>query len=103
MGASFTTVAFPRKRVPDATQLMGAFTEAQWLDRYQNGHSYSGSIGMANGLVVTKEVFNTREEAEVWLADNTYKWESAKAVVVVSGDFFMEEGNYWLVGAWCSS
>lgn len=73
------------------------FAMLQDQDRYENGHSYSGGIGMARGLAFASETFATKEAAEEWLVDNAEKW--GPAIAVRSGD----TPNAWIVGAWCSS
>jgi hypothetical protein len=73
------------------------FKNDQTEDRYENGHSYSGGIGMADGLELRPNTFQTQNEAWDWLQDNCQKWKAALAVRV--------EGNAprWCVGAWCAS
>jgi hypothetical protein len=96
VGAYFVTLRFDHV---DHKELERLFREAQENDRYENGHRYSGGVGMANGLSITTKAFSNRREAEAWLDDNTIKWEEAKAVSVRP-----TEGNpYWLVGAVCAS
>jgi hypothetical protein len=94
MGACFVSLTFDGKLTRD--QVRRKFAEAQDQDRHENGHSYSGGIGMARGLELTSRQFKTYDEGEQWLADNSQKWEAAKAVRI-------EADNIWLVGAWCSS
>jgi|DEB0MinimDraft_3_1074331.scaffolds.fasta_scaffold10145_5 hypothetical protein len=95
MGAVFASMVSKAKTVD---KLKDAFEEAQEQDRYENGHLYSGGIGMARGLVITDEMFPSLTEAEDWLENNTLKWECAKAVKVKDGDSL-----YWVVGAICCS
>jgi len=74
-------------------ELRKRFAQTQEEDREENGHSYSGSIGMCDGLVISEHKFDSIEKAEDWLCDHTEKWGSAKAVRV---------GDMWVVGGWCS-
>lgn len=68
-------------------------------DLYDNGHSYSGGIGMTNGVKWLSNVFKTFEEAENYVMDNAEKWEEALAV-----RYQDEKGEeHYLIGGWCSS
>ena len=78
------------------------FESMQEECRYENGHSYSGGIGMATGLRFTDEVFSGSREAEEWLEDNAEKWGPALAVRF-NGIVNRKEYDGWLVGAICSS
>jgi hypothetical protein len=96
MGACFQTLI-----VPSVSKLAVEvdFEAAQIQDRHDNGHSYSGGLGMAEGLEFKNETFETYQEAEAWLADNSQKWEAALAV-----KFKDKNGKTkTLIGAWCSS
>jgi hypothetical protein len=71
------------------------FEKDQEQDRYENGHSYSGGIGMAKGISFLDYQTYTEEEAEQWLEDHTVKWENALAVRV-------RDSDKWVVGALCA-
>jgi len=94
MGSNFITLTFKKKR-NEGNQLAPLFAAEQEQDRYENGHSYSGTIGMAHGLSVTDKWFEEMEDAVEWVSENAQKWEEALAVYV--------DGEGWLIGAWCSS
>lgn len=98
MGANFVSLSI---RAPDQIAACRIFEEAQRRCRYENGHSYSGGIGMADGLKFLAWVFETKQEADDWLADHAEKWEAALAVRVAPKDPTVEP--YWRIGAWCSS
>lgn len=120
MGAEFQTLRLPRDLSQD--QVTRKFQEAQASDQYENGHSYSGGIGMADGLEFTTQEFAGMDAAEEWLMANCEKWDAAKAVTVVddkhtTGFYWtnpitrMHEAQpnddfgkrLWLIGAWCAS
>ena len=97
MGACFVTLHIEAK---DDAELKSIFEKAQEDDRYENGHCYSGGIGMASGLTINRgRVFGDSELADEFLAEKCQKWENAVAVEIES----RSEGTSWLVGAWCSS
>jgi len=73
------------------------FERVQEQDRYENGHSYSGGFGMAEGLSFSPCTFSDEQMASTWLADNAQKWGPAIAVKVGS-----ETDQLWMIGAWCS-
>jgi hypothetical protein len=76
------------------------FEREQEQDRFENGHSYSGGIGMANGLRILQAPMFTRDkDADEWLADNCEKWEAAKAVPVFGSGGGI---HHYRIGAWCS-
>ena len=92
MGACFNHTVI--KGTKDEVRL--AFEAIQDLDRYENGHSYSGGFGMARGLEFDHlNRVHTEQEAYDWLCDNTSKWGPAVAVRL--------DGGQWMIGAWCSS
>jgi hypothetical protein len=96
MGANFQTMKVQGDA--DRAAVTAKFVAAQEQDRYENGHSYSGGIGMADGLEFRDETFKTVREARDWLDANAQKWEEALAVRVEG-----EEGKCWLIGAVCAS
>ncbi len=68
-------------------------------DRYENGHSYSGGIGMLRGVENSKKVFDTQKEAFEYINNNAEKWEPALAV-----QFKSPKGElYWYIGGICES
>jgi hypothetical protein len=90
MGACFNTMT--AKGTPQ--EVRKAFEQKQEQDRYENGHVYSGGLGMAPGLTFTNKTFDDTRDAYEWLADHAQKWDNALAVKI---------GDEYLIGAWCSS
>jgi len=95
MGANY--VSFNTTGTEKEVQIL--FEREQEQDRYENGHCYSGGIGMANGLSFKSNVFQSDREADEWLMDHAEKWEDALAVIVREGDM----KSHFRIGAWCSS
>ena len=96
MGAEFQTLTV---KSTDKKQIEKQFKAAQDEDRYENGHSYSGGLGMAPGLEFPRvPTFENEGDADQWLADNAVKWENALGV------FFKTKSGETacLIGAWCS-
>jgi hypothetical protein len=96
MGACFVTMTANGDR--DTVKMQ--FEREQDNDRYENGHSYSGGLGMASGLTFVPKTFATEKEAYEWLCANAQKWEDALAVKITGTDAGTDN---WLIGAWCSS
>lgn len=95
MGATFNAMTMPSDKTQ--AQVTADFEKIQEQDRYENGHSYSGGFGMANGIKFpTAPKFERDSDATEWLSEHCQKWEEAKAVR------FGPEGT-WMIGAWCSS
>lgn len=79
MGANFEYLKYDGKL--KFNEVVVKFKEAQDQDRYENGSSYSGTIGMLYGEPVgTKKVFPDEQEAVRWLQDNHEKRKPALAV-----------------------
>jgi hypothetical protein len=97
MGASFNWMDLPGNLTE--AQVRDAFAKAQEQDRHDNGHSYSGGFGMADGLILQTLTFDTFKEAEQFLADTCQKWEKARAVKFKDKDGVVKH----LIGAWCAS
>lgn len=74
------------------------FNDLLEQDRFENGHSYSGTIGMCNGVKFTDETFDSPDAAEDWLEENCAKWGPALGVRVKS-----DRWDGWFFGAICSS
>lgn len=92
MGACFYDCEFPL--ILTRQELKTKFDELQEQDRYENGHCYSGSIGMAQGLTIMDRVFPSTQEALNFLDTNCQKWGPAIAV---------RGPTTWVVGAVCAS
>ena len=79
--------------------------EKQWNemvedDLHENGHSYSGGIGMlGSGFEVQAQTFHTPKEADDFICENHDKWDGAWAVRVRT----QEENITLVIGGWCSS
>lgn len=98
MGASFATLTIKER---DQVKARKIFADKQASDRYENGHSYSGGIGMANGIsFLPDHPFTDVDAADDWLSDNAEKWEAALAVPILDA---ANKFLCWRVGAWCAS
>ena len=67
---------------------------------YEDGHSYSGTIGML-GTTVAKWVdrcWPSVDDAYDFISNTHQKWEPAIAV-----SYLYEGEKWWLIGGWCSS
>lgn len=98
MGACYDTRTLDGRLTRD--QVKKRFAEIQQQDCYENGHSYSGTIGMARGIKFPNApLFADFHAADEWIADHAQKWEEALAVQT-----FNKAGDpIWVIGAWCSS
>ena len=98
MGADFNCYTFEDDLGKDKI-------EKQWdveVDEslYQDGHSYSGGIGMlGKGIDWQDKNFATEAEAEEYLCENQQKWNGAMAVSYTERD----KPKCWAIGGWCSS
>jgi hypothetical protein len=76
-------------------QVEAKFDSDQESSAYEDGHSYSGQIGvMPSGIDWLTEKFKTNSEAEEYISEKHDKWDKAFGVRT-------EEG--YVVGGWCSS
>ena len=97
MGAAYVTGFCPEQ---DKSTVQQLFQEEQEQDRYENGHCYSGGIGMAEGIsFLDDKKFGSVEEAEEWVVDQAQKWGPALAVRVINPD---QSKCGWYYGAWCA-
>lgn len=66
---------------------------------YENGHQYSGGIGMLGANIKSWEDknFPTRDEAYDWLVEKHEKWQSGIAV-----SYLKDGKKIWMIGGWCS-
>lgn len=98
MGACFVSGYYTET---DKTKVEQKFLDDQEIDVYENGHCYSGSIGMANGIkFVDNLVFTNYSDADDWLSDNVQKWGPTLAVRLEDPD---KKLTGWVYGALCSS
>ncbi len=85
---------------PDATpraDIIKAWNTAVDASLYEDGHSYSGCIGMFGHGIDTwhdKEFF-TENEAGDFLLNTQQKWRPAHAV-----SFLRAGAKFWLIGGW---
>jgi hypothetical protein len=96
LGANFNFLT--AKDMPQA-ELTRKFDDLRQRDLIENGNSYSGSWGMAQGLAFRSEHFASEAAAEEWLSEHAEKWEAALAVT------YTDAGGQerYAIGAWCSS
>jgi hypothetical protein len=95
MGAEFCLMSVKSE---DRKEVKKQFEAEQDRDRYENGHSYSGGFGMADGIEFTGESFSSYDEAEAHLEKVCEKWGPAIAV-----RFQNKKGELnYLIGALCS-
>lgn len=95
MGAEFCTLEINSL---NKSEVERQFKSEQERDRHENGHSYSGGMGMAKGLNFESKTFENGEQACNYLEVTCKKWGPAIAVVVMN-----ESNPYFLIGAMCSS
>jgi hypothetical protein len=95
MGANFITLHLSGKL--SNSSLQEKFRQEQEQDRYENGHSYSGGIGMASGLTILDLTCDSVEIAYEFLEDRCKKWEDAIAVKAKKKD-----RQIWVIGALCA-
>lgn len=96
MGANFETITLPGTL--DRAEVEKRFAEAQDQDRYENGNSYSGGIGMASGLSLEDREFADGAAAYDYLDVTCEKWSRAIAV-----KYRVENHTNWMIGALCAS
>jgi len=82
------------------------FLEDQGQSAYEDGHSYSGCIGvMPGGVNWVNRTFTTEADATEYIFANHEKWEQAMGVAffrVVEEDEPKETQGF-VIGGWCSS
>ena len=83
------------------------FRSEQESDLHENGHSYSGGIGMLDGRIRWESrTFKTEDEAYEYLSDKHQKWgppmglRFEKSKSRTSNRQVKKPG--WIVGGWCS-
>lgn len=80
-------------------QVKEIFKDRQEQDRYDYGNdSYNGSFTTFNGIKNCLRTFNSYNEAQSYILDNSEKWGYALAVN------YMETNGVkkWLVGGWAA-
>lgn len=71
MGADFLTRTYKETNKNKVKQLVQA---DQDQDGYEDGHSYSGSWSVKDGINFINRTFTSADEAEEYIADNNDKW-----------------------------
>ena len=94
MGANFVDLVFEKTKLKTKKEVSEHFRIVQDQDTYENGHSYSGTIGMASGLKFEEKVFTDLDAAYDYLDGRCQKWEHAICV---------ETQSHWVIGALVSS
>jgi hypothetical protein len=96
MGACLDYRFFP---TTDKKIVTERWESAVKLSQHEDGHSYSGSIGMLGTKIASwRDVKVTVDEAIDWLDEHHEKWKPGVAISIVDG-----EQKGWLVGGLCSS
>lgn len=84
----------------DKEEIKKWFKDACDDSRYEDGHSYSGCIGMKRELEFqTDKIFKNYIDAYNYVCDNAEKWGPAIAVRYVGSN----DQQFVYIGAWCSS
>jgi uncharacterized protein YggL (DUF469 family) len=92
MGASLEFMYYTNKNKDEVAK---AFNSDVENCQYENGHSYSGGIGMLDCISLwVAKTFATVDEAENYICDHQEKWDGAMAAQTTEGT--------WVVGGWCS-
>lgn len=98
MGACFNSRTYDGKLTKKEVEKL--WNNAVEESLYENGHSYSGCIGMlGNGISWDAKEFPTEREADDYLSDKHEKWNNAMGVKYTNSD----GKKMWLIGGWCSS
>jgi len=99
MGASFNSCGF--KDTMTREQIQKSWAAKVEQDLHENGHSYSGGIGMLGPSIGgwNDLMLADRNAADAWLETNQEKWQSAIAVSYKNKDGV----KCWGIGGWCSS
>ena len=97
MGASFVTLTFLGEKTRN--EVKAEFDKAVDQSRYEDGHSYSGCIGMAIGLIFEEKTFDDERAAADFLSEVCEKWKEARCVTFLNKD----KKATWLIGAMCAS
>lgn len=92
MGANFVTTSC----IGTKEDVQKHYEEARERDLYENGHSYSGGLGMTPGLSFDTYEAPNADEATLWLDKHCNKWDNAVAIRI-------KGTNQWVIGGVCSS
>lgn len=92
MGADFNYRVYPGD---ERSAIQKQWTDDVEQDLYDNGHRYSGGIGMLGPDIQWQQVkFQTAQQAAAHIDAQHRKWEPPMACQFDAG---------WVVGGWCSS
>lgn len=81
------------------TEIKRLWAEAVEQSLYEDGHSYSGEIGMLGSEVDSwNDLEYSEPDAYAFIEDRHQKWNPAIAV-----SYLAKGVKYWLIGGWCSS
>lgn len=98
MGACFNSRSYDGTLTKKAIEKL--WNNAVEESLYENGHSYSGCIGMlGSGVSWVEKEFPTEIEADDYLSDKHEKWNKAMGVKYIG----IDGKKMWLIGGWCSS
>lgn len=101
MGASLDYVVFHGGH---KGTIQKEFDEMANQSRYEDGHSYSGAIGMLYGDIDWRDQeFKSKREAIDYLSDTHEKWGGPMAVSYRDPETPAPHTKYWVIGGWCSS
>jgi hypothetical protein len=96
MGASFASRRFTDK---SESAIEAEWEKAVKQSLHENGHSYSGDIGMfGNAAIVWNDKsFKTADDAYEYIEDNHKKWKAPWGV-----SYEANGKKFWIVGGWVS-
>lgn len=108
MTASFQTLVLPGKMT--RIEVRQSFQCEQEQDRYENGHSWAGGLGMATGLEFREDQFRSVGAAKDWLEGLAEDQGDALAVRAVDHQPLLWDGTpnpacgveFWVIGANCA-
>ncbi len=94
MGGSFDSRTYSKIKYPTREKVEAQYKEDQADSAYENGHSYSGCIGVMPPGIEWRTTKATTTEAEAYITEHHSKWDKAWGV---------ECDDEYIVGGWCSS
>lgn len=97
MGASTSFRSYPASY--GQTKIQDCWKRDVEQSLYEDGHSYSGEIGMLGTRIASWiDLADTDERAHDYITEKHQKWNPALAVSCIrNGE------KYWVIGGWCSS
>ena len=101
MGACSLTTTAPATMTQ--AEIRTEFAQLQRHAAVTQGSEYSGGWNMMSGIkFYTAKVFDTKDEAEDYVLDNTEKWENALAVQFDDKKGTGSRKSGWLIGGWAA-